>query len=191
MGTVLTVVQEMLLDKRGEYLDKLKQKDPKRIYYMSMEFLVGRSLKNNLYNLCLEPEMKRAVAELGFDLERIYDMEPDAGLGNGGLGRLASCYMDGAYHFGLPCHRISIRYEFGIFKQKIVDGWQVEFPDNWLEMGSYWLTPQVFDEAVEVHFEGRSPSSGANRVLKPSTATIIQFEQFLTTFSSPVTRATR
>ncbi len=164
-GTVLTVVQEMLLDKRGEYLDKLKQKDPKRIYYMSMEFLVGRSLKNNLYNLCLEPEMKRAVAELGFDLERIYDMEPDAGLGNGGLGRLASCYMDGATTLGYPVTGFSIRYEFGIFKQKIVDGWQVEFPDNWLEMGSYWLTPRV-DEAVEVHFEGNVTEQWSEQGLK-------------------------
>ncbi|MEG2597715.1 MAG: glycogen/starch/alpha-glucan phosphorylase, partial [Oscillospiraceae bacterium] len=152
-GTVLTVVQEMLLNKRGDYLDQLKKNEPKRIYYMSMEFLVGRSLKNNLYNLSIEADMKKAVAELGFDLEQIYGMEPDAGLGNGGLGRLASCYMDAATTMNYPITGFSIRYEFGIFKQKIVDGWQVEFPVNWLDMGSYWLTPRM-DEAFEVHFDG-------------------------------------
>lgn len=164
-GAVLTSVQEMLLSKRGEYLDNLRKKDSKRIYYMSMEFLVGRSLKNNLYNLNLESAMKKAVAELGFDLEKIYEMEPDAGLGNGGLGRLASCYMDGATTLGYPVTGFSIRYEFGIFKQKIVDGWQVEFPDNWLEMGSYWLAPRN-DEAVEVHFDGNVTEEWSNEGLK-------------------------
>ena len=136
-GAVLTVVRQKLLDKRGDYNEKLKHSDQKRIYYMSMEFLVGRSLKNNLYNLSMEAEMKEAVKELGFDLEKIYEMEPDAGLGNGGLGRLASCYMDAATTMNYPITGFSIRYEFGIFRQKIVDGWQMEFPDNWLELGGY------------------------------------------------------
>ena len=152
-GTVLTVVQQKLLQKRGEYTEKMKNSDQKRIYYMSMEFLVGRSLKNNLYNLGMEAEMKEAVKELGFDLETIYDMEPDAGLGNGGLGRLASCYMDAATTMGYPFTGFSIRYEFGIFRQKIVDGWQMEQPDNWLEMGGFWLVPRR-DESKEVHFDG-------------------------------------
>ena len=152
-GTVLTVVQQKLLQKRGEYTEKMKNSDQKRIYYMSMEFLVGRSLKNNLYNLGMEAEMKEAVKELGFDLETIYEMEPDAGLGNGGLGRLASCYMDAATTMGYPFTGFSIRYEFGIFRQKIVDGWQMEQPDNWLEMGGFWLVPRR-DESKEVHFDG-------------------------------------
>ena len=152
-GTVLTVVQQKLLQKRGEYTEKMKNSDQKRIYYMSMEFLVGRSLKNNLYNLGMEAEMKEAVKELGFDLETIYEMEPDAGLGNGGLGRLASCYMDAATTMGYPFTGFSIRYEFGIFRQKIVDGWQMELPDNWLEMGGFWLVPRR-DESKEVHFDG-------------------------------------
>lgn len=152
-GTVLTVVQQKLLQKRGEYTEKMKHSDQKRIYYMSMEFLVGRSLKNNLYNLGMEDEMKEAVKELGFDLETIYEMEPDAGLGNGGLGRLASCYMDAATTMGYPFTGFSIRYEFGIFRQKIVDGWQMEQPDNWLEMGGFWLVPRR-DESKEVHFDG-------------------------------------
>ena len=152
-GTVLTVVQEKLMRRRADYLEKVRKEGQKRIYYMSMEFLVGRSLKNNLYNLNLESAMKQAVKELGFDLERIYEMEPDAGLGNGGLGRLASCYMDAATTMGYPVTGFSIRYEFGIFRQQIVDGWQVEYPDNWLELGKYWLTPRP-DEATEVHFDG-------------------------------------
>ncbi len=153
-GAALKSVQELLTDKRGKYIDTLKEKNLKRIYYMSMEFLVGRSLKNNLYNLSLEDTMREALKELGFDLDKIYEIEPDAGLGNGGLGRLASCYMDAATTLGYPMTGFSIRYEFGIFKQKIVDGWQVEYPDNWLEMGSYWLSPRM-DEAVEVHFDGK------------------------------------
>ena len=152
-GTILTVIQNKLIRKRADFMDKVRREDQKRIYYMSMEFLVGRSLKNNLYNLNLEAPMKEAVRELGFDLERIYEMEPDAGLGNGGLGRLASCYMDAAATMGYPVTGFSIRYEFGIFKQKIVDGWQVEYPDDWLEMGKYWLAPRT-DEAMEVHFDG-------------------------------------
>ena len=152
-GTVLTVIQNKLLSKRAEYLDRVRKEGRKRIYYMSMEFLVGRSLKNNLYNLDLEPTMREALKDLGFDLERIYEMEPDAGLGNGGLGRLASCYMDAATTMGYPITGFSIRYEFGIFKQKIVDGWQMEYPDDWLEMGKYWLAPRP-DEAMEVHFDG-------------------------------------
>jgi len=153
-ASVLTLVNQILAEKRGDYLSKLKENDQKRIYYMSMEFLVGKSLKNNLYNLGLEEAMEKAVSDLGFDLEGIYDMEPDAGLGNGGLGRLASCYMDAATTMEYPITGFSIRYEFGIFKQKIVDGWQEEYPDNWLELGSYWLTPRS-DEAVEVHFDGQ------------------------------------
>ncbi len=152
-GTILTVIQNKLMRRRADYLEKVRKEGQKRIYYMSMEFLVGRSLKNNLYNLNLEGAMKQAVKELGFDLERMYEMEPDAGLGNGGLGRLASCYMDAAATLGYPVTGFSIRYEFGIFRQQIVDGWQVEYPDNWLELGKYWLTPRP-DEAMEVHFDG-------------------------------------
>ena len=164
-GTVLTVVQQKLLQKRGEYTEKMKNSDQKRIYYMSMEFLVGRSLKNNLYNLGMEAEMKEAVKELGFDLETIYEMEPDAGLGNGGLGRLASCYMDAATTMGYPFTGFSIRYEFGIFRQKIVDGWQMELPDNWLEMGGFWLVPRR-DESKEVHFDGEVKEEWGENGLK-------------------------
>ena len=122
---------------------------------MSMEFLVGTSLRNNLYNLGLEELFTQALDKCGIDIHDLYEMEPDAGLGNGGLGRLASCYMDSATTLGIPCTGYSIRYEFGIFKQKIIDGWQMEFPDDWLTMGDVWLVPRE-DEAVEVKFGGQA-----------------------------------
>lgn len=151
--TVIEITREILQKKRAESVERADAKGAKRVYYMSMEFLIGRSLKNNLYNLGLENDMKKAVAELGGDLERLYEMEPDAGLGNGGLGRLASCYLDALTGLDYPATGFSIRYEFGIFKQVIMDGWQIEFPDNWLELGGGWLVPRP-DESEEVYFDG-------------------------------------
>ena len=144
------VVNGMLASKSAEFY---KNNQGKQVYYMSMEFLVGTSLHNNLYNLGLEDVFAKALAKCGVDIHDLYEMEPDAGLGNGGLGRLASCYMDSASSLALPMTGYSIRYEFGIFKQKIVDGWQVEFPDDWLNMGDVWLVPHE-SEAVEVRFGG-------------------------------------
>ena len=145
------VVNGMLASKSAEFYKKNKGK---QVYYMSMEFLVGTSLRNNLYNLGLEDIFTKALAKCGVDIHKLYEMEPDAGLGNGGLGRLASCYMDSASTLDMPMTGYSIRYEFGIFKQKIVDGWQVEFPDDWLNMGDVWLVPHE-SEAVEVRFGGQ------------------------------------
>ena len=144
------VVNRMLASKSAEFY---KKNQGKQVYYMSMEFLVGTSLRNNLYNLGLEEIFTKALAKCGVDIHALYEMEPDAGLGNGGLGRLASCYMDSASTLDLPMTGYSIRYEFGIFKQKIVDGWQMEFPDDWLSMGDVWLVPHE-SEAVEVRFGG-------------------------------------
>ncbi len=150
---VIEITREILQKKRAESVERADAKGAKKVYYMSMEFLVGRSLKNNLYNLGLEKDMEAAVKELGGDLERLYEMEPDAGLGNGGLGRLASCYLDALTGLDYPATGFSIRYEFGIFKQVIMDGWQIEFPDNWLELGGGWLVPRP-DESEEVYFDG-------------------------------------
>ena len=144
------VVNRMLASKSAEFYRK---NQGKQVYYMSMEFLVGTSLRNNLYNLGLEDVFAKALDKCGVDIHDLYEMEPDAGLGNGGLGRLASCYMDSASTLDIPMTGYSIRYEFGIFKQKIVDGWQVEFPDDWLNMGDVWLIPHE-SEAVEVRFGG-------------------------------------
>ena len=147
------VVKDLLVQKRKTFHDAYRRDGDKQVYYMSMEFLVGTSLRNNLYNLGVEDKFKKAVKKCGFDINELYDMEPDAGLGNGGLGRLASCYLDSMTSVGLPGTGFSIRYEFGIFKQKIVDGWQMEFPDDWLGLGDVWLNPRE-DESFEVKFGG-------------------------------------
>lgn len=151
--TVCTVIRDLLSKKRKAFRDDFTAKEKKQVYYMSMEFLVGTSLRNNLFNLGLEDKFASVLKSTGFELSELYEMEPDAGLGNGGLGRLASCYMDSMTTLGLPATGFSIRYEFGIFRQRIVDGWQMEFPDDWLSMGDVWLRPRE-DEAFEVKFGG-------------------------------------
>jgi len=148
------IVKDILVEKNVEFKNKTKKKGDKQVYYMSMEFLVGTSLHNNLYNLKIEDKFKSVLKDNGIDIEEIYEMEPDAGLGNGGLGRLASCYMDSLSSLGIPATGYSIRYEFGIFKQKIIDGWQMEFPDDWLNLGDVWLSARP-DESVTVKFGGR------------------------------------
>ncbi len=148
-----TVVREFLADKNRIFDRRNTEEKRKEVYYMSMEFLVGTSLRNNLFNMGIEKDYREALAAAGFDIDAIYAMEPDAGLGNGGLGRLASCYMDAATGLEYPVTGFSIRYEFGIFRQKIVDGWQMEFPDDWLEMGDVWLRTRE-DDAVEIKFGG-------------------------------------
>ena len=148
-----SVVHDLLAAKRKKFHNKYRKNQDKQVYYMSMEFLVGTSLRNNLYNLGIEESFSNALEKCGFNIHDMYKMEPDAGLGNGGLGRLASCYLDSMTSIGLPGTGFSIRYEFGIFKQKIVDGWQMEFPDDWLNMGDIWLNPRE-DESVEIKFGG-------------------------------------
>ena len=155
------VVQDILLAKRRAFSHKARRDGAKQVYYMSMEFLVGTSLHNNLYNLGLEKPFTDALAAHKIDIHDLYEIEPDAGLGNGGLGRLASCYMDSMSSLSIPAMGFSIRYEFGIFKQKIVDGWQMEFPDDWLGMGDVWLQPRK-DEAFEVKFGGKVAESFEN-----------------------------
>lgn len=110
--------------------------DPKTVYYMSMEFLMGRALGNNLINLTAYKEVKEALEEMGFDLNVIEDQEPDAALGNGGLGRLAACFLDSLATLGYSAYGCGIRYRYGMFKQKIENGYQIEVPDNWLKNGN-------------------------------------------------------
>ena len=152
---ICTATRELMAENRRAFQKKVREEEQKQVYYMSMEFLVGTSLRNNLYNLGILSQVEKLLADRGFSLEKLCAMEPDAGLGNGGLGRLASCYMDSATGLGYPVTGFSIRYEFGIFRQKIVGGWQMEFPDNWLDMGDVWLRPRE-DDAVEVHFGGET-----------------------------------
>ena len=120
--TVCAYIREELADRNRAFQREVREQERKQVYYMSMEFLVGTSLRNNLYNMGILNEVSGILSDLGFSLERLCAMEPDAGLGNGGLGRLASCYMDSLTGLEYPATGFSIRYEFGIFKQKIVDG---------------------------------------------------------------------
>ena len=147
------IARDMVRDSRRE-LDKLtREKEQKRVYYLCMEFLMGRTLKNTLYNLNLTETAKSALASFGVKLDKLYDCEPDAGLGNGGLGRLAACYLDALANQGYNGMGYSILYEYGIFKQRIIEGWQTEMPDFWLPGGEVWLVPRE-DKTVEVKFEG-------------------------------------
>lgn len=147
------IVRDMLSEKASDFRHQASEQDSKEVYYLCMEFLMGRSLKNNLYNLDLTDTFKEALASFDVNLDKLYDIEPDAGLGNGGLGRLAACYLDGLATDGFQSMGYSIRYEAGIFKQKLVDGWQTELPDFWLPGGEVWLVPRE-ERAQEVRFEG-------------------------------------
>ena len=156
-ATILTV-KDILAQKRADYKEQLKKQRKKTVYYLCMEFLIGRSLKNNLWNLDLAHQYEGALKELGFDLESLYDMEPDPGLGNGGLGRLAACFMDSLTTLDYPAMGFSLCYEYGLFKQKIIDGNQVELPDVWMNFGDAWLAPRT-DKAYTVRFGGRVQES--------------------------------
>lgn len=145
--------KEILLGRRRSFIADARARGRKQAYYLSMEFLLGRSLKNAIYNLGLTEEFSQALSELGMPLESIYGFEPDAGLGNGGLGRLAACYMDALATCEYPAMGYSILYEYGIFKQKLVDGWQAELPDDWLQNWDVWLTPKK-EHSVTVRFGG-------------------------------------
>ena len=147
-------VRDILTEKRQVFKNRVNAQGAKRVYYMCMEFLVGRSLKNNLCNLGLTDAYEAALKKLGCSLEELYDCEPDAGLGNGGLGRLAACYMDALASQDYPATGFSICYEYGLFKQKIIDGLQVELPDNWLPGGDVWLVPRT-DRTFKVRFGGK------------------------------------
>ena len=147
------MVRNILTEKQKNFSAYTHSNGNKEVYYLSMEFLMGRSLKNSLYNLEIAGLASAALEEMGVKLERLYEYEPDPGLGNGGLGRLAACYLDGLASQDYTATGYCILYEYGIFKQKIIDGWQTELPDYWLPGGEIWLTPNP-DQAIDVHFGG-------------------------------------
>ncbi len=146
-------VRDILTQTRVNFKKQVHEKNAKQIYYMSMEFLLGRSLKNHLFNMGILDEVTHAVESFGVKMEDIYEFEPDAGLGNGGLGRLAAAYMDALTSRGYAASGFSILYDYGLFKQIIVDGWQLEQPDDWLKMGDVWLAPRM-EEVYQVRFGG-------------------------------------
>ncbi len=153
MKACAMVLRDQMSIQAVETRRKVRKKQLKQVHYMSLEFLMGRSLMKNAYNLGVLQPMREAIEEMGFNPAHIFDMEPDAGLGNGGLGRLAACYLDSLTTLEIPACGYSICYELGIFKQKIVDGQQMELPDNWKDQGDAWLIPRP-DEVEEVHFGG-------------------------------------
>jgi len=146
-------VKDVIIDNWLETQKAYDEQDPKIVYYMSMEFLMGRALGNNLINLCAYGEVKEALEELGFDLNCIEDQEPDPALGNGGLGRLAACFLDSLATLNYAAYGCGIRYHYGMFKQQIKDGYQIEVPDNWLKNG-YPFELRRPEYAKEVHFGG-------------------------------------
>lgn len=156
------IIRDMMSEGRAEFSEDAAKAGTKKVYYLCMEFLMGRSLKNNLYNLNLTDVFESVLSDYGVKLDNIYECEPDAGLGNGGLGRLAACYLDGLATQGFPARGYSILYECGIFKQKLVDGWQTELPDFWLPGGEVWLVPHE-ESALEVRFDGEVQDSWENQ----------------------------
>ena len=147
------IVRQIMSDRQKQFQAKTLGEGKKQVYYLCMEFLMGRSLRTSLFNLGLNEVAESVLADADIKIDTIYDQEPDAGLGNGGLGRLAACYLDGMATDCIPGTGYSILYEYGIFKQKIVDGWQQERADNWLPGGQVWLKSHP-DQAVEIRFDG-------------------------------------
>ncbi len=159
-------VRDRIVDRMVATQRAYHEQDVKRVYYLSLEYLLGRQLRNNLVCLGLYDTCRAGLAELGLDLDRLCALEPDAGLGNGGLGRLAACYIDSAATLQLPFYGYGIRYEYGIFDQEIVDGWQVEYPDYWLRFGSPWEIPRPeFTTPVRLYgrVEERTDAQGRYR----------------------------
>ncbi len=152
--TLAQVVREHLIERWMETMRRYYNNDIKRVYYLSMEFLIGRSLMNGILNIGFAEEVRQACVDAGIDLDKIMDMEFDAALGNGGLGRLAACFLDSMATIGLPGYGMGIRYEYGMFNQKIENGWQVEHPDNWLRYGNPWEFPRA-EVLYPVKFHGR------------------------------------
>ena len=147
------VLRDVMAIHGVEASKQVRRQQKKQVHYLSLEFLMGRSLMKNAYNLNVLPELKEALENLGFRAADIFEIEPDAALGNGGLGRLAACYLDSMTSLEIPATGYSICYELGIFKQKIVEGQQVELPDDWKDLGAAWLLPKP-EEAQEVRFGG-------------------------------------
>lgn len=182
------VIRNMLRYKRNKFMGKAKKSEQKHVYYICMEFLTGKSLRNNLYNLKIEKSTSEALKKYGVSLEELYEIEKDPGLGNGGLGRLAACFMDSLATQNYPATGYSIKYEFGLFKQKIIDGWQTELPDDWLTTSDIWLVPRT-DERVIVKFDGTIRESWSYDGLhiyydNPTEIEAVPYDMYLSGYNS-------
>ena len=173
-NALVLVLRSRMREDRVKYISTAKKQQAKQVYYLCMEFLMGRSLKNTLENMNLTAEAKEALAKYGVKLDALYELEPDAGLGNGGLGRLAACFLDGLATASIPAIGYSLLYEYGIFRQKLVDGWQTEMPDFWLPGGESWLLPRP-ELTKEVRFDGtvRERWDGEYHHVEHENATVV------------------
>ena len=160
-----STVRDEVMERRTSSRGERKRQKAKKVYYLSAEFLIGRAMHNNMINLLNEQAYVDAMDELGLNLREIGECEPEPGLGNGGLGRLAACFMDSLATLNLPAMGCSIRYEYGLFQQKIVNGYQMEMPDNWLKDGNIWEICKP-SETVEVHFGGNIEEDWSTGALK-------------------------
>ncbi len=182
------VIRDMLRDKRNMFINKVNKNGQKQVYYMCMEFLTGKSLRNNLFNLKIEKVASEALKKYNVTLDELYAIEKDPGLGNGGLGRLASCFMDSLATQDYPATGYSIKYEFGLFKQKIIDGWQTELPDDWLTTSDVWLVPKT-DERVIIKFDGKIREEWTEKGLLihhdfPTEVEAIPYDMFISGYES-------
>lgn len=148
------VLRDRMIERWMETMRSYYREDAKRVYYLSLEFLIGRSLYNGVLNLCVEPEVRQALLDLGLNMEELREQEPDAALGNGGLGRLAACFLDSMATLGIPGYGYGIRYEYGMFSQRIERGYQIEHPENWLRYGNPWEFPRA-EVLYPVRFYGQ------------------------------------
>jgi starch phosphorylase len=147
-------LRDEIMDKWHQSNKDSQQSGDKQLFYLSIEFLMGRAMGNNLINMLRDKIYHEAIEELGINLDELLEVEPDAGLGNGGLGRLAACFLDSLATMGLPGHGFGLRYQYGLFQQRIVDGFQIEMPDAWLDDGNVWEIPRP-EEQKEVRFGGK------------------------------------
>ena len=160
------VLRDIMSRRRMETSNQIWEQQQRQVHYLSLEFLMGRSLEKNAYNLGLLGTLKEALEGMGFSASDLFESEPDAGLGNGGLGRLAACYLDSMTTLEIPATGYSICYELGIFKQRIIDGKQQELADNWLGLGDAWLIPKM-EETEEVRFGGQVVDRWENGINRP------------------------
>ena len=174
---VCYAVKDVIIDNWLKTQKAMDEQDPKILYYMSMEFLMGRALGNNLINMTAYKEVKEALEEMNIDLNVIEDEEPDAALGNGGLGRLAACFLDSLATLNYPAYGCGIRYRYGMFKQKIENGYQVEVPDNWLKEGNPFEIRRE-EYAKEVRFGGnirfeKDPVTGKDKFIQENYESVM------------------
>lgn len=165
-------VRDRLMERWKNTLSAYREADCKRAYYLSLEFLMGRTLSNAMLNLGVSSPMAKALESLGLEMEELEDIEPDAGLGNGGLGRLAACFVDSCATLSLPVTGYGIRYEYGMFRQLIEQGYQLEEPDHWLRNGNIWELERP-ELTVRIHFGGRTEVSEDGRVHWPDTHDVL------------------